>query len=477
MKPEGDETRISLDFDPERGLRASILTHDRLLGRRLILHARARFLLVPALIGGAYFAKHVIGVAGLDVAALTRLAIVVAIYNTVIMWMAVPRRDPRHAAKHRSSLRALLLVSMVLDFLALTVAVWLVGGARSPFLAFYIFHLVITSFLLPRNAALFSTLLATVCLSGLVLGEYTGLIPTRSPAGAVSGVGPLDGRYVVTVLTVYTTLFVLISLLMTGLLQLIRAAERANQEKAIELEKLSTMRREFLLVALHDVNSPIGVVSMLVRNLREGICGPLQPAQDEQLDRVLKHLKELEQFLYELRVLSQVDSADLTEHGTEIPVGFLLGEIVEQQLDYASSHGHTLSVEPSGAVGLVFGVPRLIHEAIANYITNAIKYTPDGGTITAHVAEHNGTVRVEVRDNGVGISQGDQRRLFREFVRVGRTNPVVKRAKGTGLGLSLVRRIVEAHGGSVGVQSDPGQGSTFWLELPACRVVNGAASG
>lgn len=455
-------------FDAAERLRRSILTHDLLLGRRLLVHARARYLVVPAIIGGALFAKHVVGVDGLDVAALSAVALVIASYNTVFMSLVRPRRDPEHAGEHRAFLRTLLLITIVLDFLSLTVSVWLVGGARSPFLTFYLFHVVIASFLLSRRAAFGAVALASVLLWLLVLGEYRGLIPSHRPAGAVLGSDDLDGRFVVTVLTVYTSLFALISLLVTSLAHLLRAAEHENQKKATELEKLSTMRREFLLVAMHDINSPIGLISMLLNNLRSGLVGPLQPKQEEQLDRVLKHIGGLESFLHELRVLSEIDSADLSEHSTEISMMFLLGEVADQQQDYASTRGHTLVVEPSDSAALVFGVPRLLHEAIANYITNAIKYTPDGGTIRARVEQKDGKVRIEVQDSGVGITAADQERLFREFVRVGRGNPTVKKQKGTGLGLSLVRRIAEAHGGRVGVVSTPGVGSTFWLELPVC---------
>lgn len=449
-----------------------LLAHDRLLGRRLLLHTRARYVLAGTLAAGAVVADRLVGIEGLDVPALVLLATVIALYNTAIRGLARRRCDPERAAGERGFLRLLLLASVLLDYLALTVTIWLLGGARSPFLAFYLFHVVITSFLLPRPAAALSTALAVLCLAVLVTGEYAGLIPRKAPVGLVQTSNGLDGRLVLAVIVIYSTLFVLTSLLVGSLTHMLRESERANQEKARQLERLSSMRKDFLLVALHDINSPIGVVTMLLRNLRAGICGPLAPAQEEQLDRTLKHLRSLEEFLQDLRTLSHLDAAEIEQHSTEIPVAFLMQQVIEEETDHARSRRQTLRMAGTDTVALVWGVPRLIREALANYVTNAIKYTPEAGVIEASVSEGAGVVRVEVRDSGIGISQEDQQRLFREFVRVGREHPLAREAKGTGLGLSLVRRIVEAHGGRVGVESEPAKGSTFWLELPSCRAVS-----
>jgi signal transduction histidine kinase len=102
---------------------------------------------------------------------------------------------------------------------------------------------------------------------------------------------------------------------------------------------------------------------------------------------------------------------------------------------------------------------------LANYLTNAVKYTSPGGTVVVAASSTGGSVRIEVRDSGPGISEEDQRRLFQEFSRLGRVGGDGKKVGGTGLGLSIVRRIAEAHGGCAGVISKPGSGSTFFLEF------------
>lgn len=449
---------------PRSTLRAALAP---LVAERLRLFAYARFFVVVLLLAGAPIAVHTVGIRGLDQRALLWLALAMTIYNAVILALASGSGVPDDSPAGVQRQRRLLAASVALDFGALTAAVWILGGARSPFLAFYLFHLVVTAFLLPRRSALLAAALATALLTTLVLGELSGRLPTHAPIGIISTGAPITGPEALTVLAVYSTLFLLISVSATGLVARLRRAEEDSRRKSLELERLSAMRREFLLLALHNMNSPLGVVTMLLRNLRAGILGPLEPRQDEQLDRSLRKLDSLTDFLAELRTLSELDRADLHDHSTEVSLAFLLADAVDAHRDLAETKRHTLRFEDTNDAGLVFGVPRLLREALVNYVTNAIKYTPEGGEITARVAARDGRVRAEVADTGVGIDPGDVPRLFHEFVRVP-ARPGAPREKGTGLGLSLVKRIAEAHAGAVGVDSAPGRGSTFWLELPAC---------
>lgn len=462
--------------EDDRPAPIALLFHDRVLGRRLLLHSRVRYLAAATLAVLALALGRPVGVPSAGVRWLVIVACMIAAYNTLILGLARPRSGPERATESRRFLRVVLLVSIVLDYAALTVPVWLLGGMHSPFLAFYLFHVVISSFLLPRPAAAVSVVLAVFCLAFIVFGEVWGLLPHETHAEFVQSEQRPGLRFAVLVFVIYSSLFVLTAALVISLTHLLRVAERENQKKAMDLEALSSMRREFLLVALHDIHSPIGLVTMLLRNMLKGACGALTEPQTAQLGRAMSHLGRIETFLQELRTLSRLESADLAEHMSEVPVVFLAGEVLDHERENAEAKQIELRLEPTESVGLAWGVPALVREAIVNYVTNAIKYTPEGGRVTIAVQDRGDTVRIEVRDSGIGISREDQARLFREFVRVGRDNPLARQAKGTGLGLSLVHRIARSHQGRVGVESEPGQGSVFWLELPGCRSVRDAQS-
>jgi signal transduction histidine kinase len=116
------------------------------------------------------------------------------------------------------------------------------------------------------------------------------------------------------------------------------------------------------------------------------------------------------------------------------------------------------------ALPLVMGNPIRLGQVVTNFVTNAIKFTPGGGTVTISARETEGEVAIEVKDTGIGIALEDQAQIFDKFYRV--KSAQVSRIEGTGLGLAIVKSIVEGHGGRVWVESELGQGSTFGFALP-----------
>jgi signal transduction histidine kinase len=132
----------------------------------------------------------------------------------------------------------------------------------------------------------------------------------------------------------------------------------------------------------------------------------------------------------------------------------------------ASRHGIQLNAVIASDVGTIEADERKVKQILYNLLSNAVKFTPDGGRVDVSVRTDNGDIRVEVRDNGIGIAPADQERIFEEFRQVGRE----RSREGTGLGLTLTKRFVELHGGRIWLESTPGSGSTFGFTLPLRRA-------
>lgn len=444
------------------------LWHNQLLGQRLYVFSLVRFPAAAGIVVAALFARHVVGIEGLRVADLYCCAAFLAIYNLGVVLAVHPYRDPEQVERGFGLLSKIAHGTIVTDYLVLTYAIWLLGGGRSPFLAFYLLHAILASVLLSRRAAFAHAAIGYLLLAGIVVGEWMQWIPRNRPLGAVFEGSDQDIRPILTVLFVYGLLTATATYLMTGIASALRAGERRLRTATEELDDLAKLRRAFLHVVLHDIRSPVSTVVTLLETLAAGDVGPLSDKQKERIVRAEAQLRGMLSFLHDLQVLTDLEAGGLADAMEPVDLRISLGEVVEDHMDAAQQGGLELRTELPDTLAKVQGVDRLLREAVANYITNAIKYNPPGKAITVRARQLNEMIRIEVADNGSGIAGSDQERLFREFVRVRKhTDKASSRPPGTGLGLSIVRRIAEVHRGRAGVVSQLGQGSTFYIELPA----------
>jgi len=441
------------------------LTHLRLLGSRVYLHTWIRLILAVTIMIGAAVGHHLIGVVELDVTALLLLGAAIAGYNAVAWWIIRTRRSG--SPEDQAVLIRVHYASIVLDYLALSVAIWLVGGVRSPFVPFFLLHAILSCLLLPRRDAIIFHFMAYAFLTALVLLEWSGLVSPRLPPGAVAATGPLDGRYALTEIIVYGILFALTAVLLIGMARRFRDGERRIRRANLELERLSRARRDFLDIALHNLKAPIGATTMFLSNLKAGLGGPVTEKQSDWIERSLLRLGGITRFLADLHILSRLEAGKIEAEMTEVDVADMVAGVVEEMSDLAEQHRHALTLEVADDLPRVRGIGLLLREAVANYVTNAIKYTPDGGRITVRAVAAPPNVRIEVADTGIGIAPEDRERLFTEFVRIRRKDTGLGRVDGSGLGLTIVKRVINSHGGTVSVTSEAGRGSTFRLELPA----------
>ena len=150
---------------------------------------------------------------------------------------------------------------------------------------------------------------------------------------------------------------------------------------------------------------------------------------------------------------------------------FALADAIQSALAFvrerAAGHGIELAVDLAADLGTVVADERKIRQVLLNLLSNAAKFTPDGGWIGVSAQRVNGGIRVSVRDTGIGIAPEDQASVFDEFQQVGR--PSDRSREGTGLGLTLAKRFIELHGGRIWLKSEIGKGTTFTFSLPLTR--------
>jgi len=166
----------------------------------------------------------------------------------------------------------------------------------------------------------------------------------------------------------------------------------------------------------------------------------------------------------ELLDVSQIESGELTLDVQSISLGDFLAETVEQNNRLAASKGTCVQLEPVPPVTLEAD-PFRLRQVLDNLITNAVKFSPPSTTVTVTAVQKADMWHIRVADEGPGISMEDQKRLFQPFGRVS-TRPTGGETS-TGLGLAISRRVIEAHGGSIGMGDNQPTGSVFWVTLPA----------
>lgn len=239
-----------------------------------------------------------------------------------------------------------------------------------------------------------------------------------------------------------------------------RKIEAQNQE----LIHLSEMKDSFLGMAAHDLRNPISSIQMIAEMLNNQEMKFEPEETREFLDVVLQQTKYMLNLLNDLLDISQIESGKINLELEDVDIKAFLGETIQRFNHIARQKKSKVQMGQCDQ-GLVRGDALRLRQVMDNLISNAVKYSPAGSLIKVN-AFHNGALwRIEVIDPGPGISETDQKKLFKDFAKLS-ARPTAGE-KSTGLGLAITRRVVEAHAGKIGVDSQLGQGSTFWIELPA----------
>lgn len=227
------------------------------------------------------------------------------------------------------------------------------------------------------------------------------------------------------------------------------------------LKRTDAVRRDFVANVSHELQTPLATLSAHAESLAGSDLSSSQAK--ESLAAIRRQVDRLSALVADLLELSRIESEGFEPVWTTVDVNALVDDLESEWRPRAQEGGQTLTVESEPGL-TVTGDRRMLRQAVANLLENAIKYAGVGARIRLIARRLNGCARVEVIDTGRGIPIEDQPRLFERFYRVekGRT----RATGGTGLGLSIVNHVVEVHGGTVAVESTPGAGATFVITIP-----------
>lgn len=237
------------------------------------------------------------------------------------------------------------------------------------------------------------------------------------------------------------------------------ALERQNEE----LRRLSDLKNTFVGMAAHDLRNPIATIQMMADVLLSSRIDLSGAEQRELLADMALRTRGMMAMLDELLDVTQIEAGKLELHLEAVVLPEFLEEVVRRHAALATPKGTRVLLE-SAPRGILEADPVRLGQALDNLVSNAVKYSPPGSIVRVSAVRPRDAWRFHVRDEGPGILPGDRARLFTDFARLSARPTGDERS--TGLGLAITRRVIEAHGGTIGVESEPGHGADFWFSLP-----------
>ncbi|MEI8232107.1 MAG: PAS domain-containing sensor histidine kinase, partial [bacterium] len=246
-----------------------------------------------------------------------------------------------------------------------------------------------------------------------------------------------------------------------------------HKETENKLKEIDKLKDDFLSVTTHELKTPLMPIKSQTQLLLSGDYGEISEKQKMAVEMILRNEELLNTLTNELLDITKIKSNKLKLTLENIDINLLLADIVKDQGDLAKKKSITCSILPTNKIGMIMADKFRLTQVITNLLNNAIKFTPEHGSIEIAVKLLNNELVITIKDTGIGISPENLGKLFVPFFQI--EGSVERRYRGTGLGLAICKGIVEAHGGMIWVKSDGlGKGSTFGFSLPINNHVKGA---
>lgn len=372
-------------------------------------------------------------------------------------------------------------LQIMMDWIALTVLCHYTLGMESPFVFFYIFHIILSSLFVSRASCLRHGVLAITLLAAMVWLEQTGRLQTPAWPGAPR-IQDGNGVYTLFFLSAFAALILLAIFLSTTVVCRLRAGEESQQKLKDELQAAlkkqvtqDQSRQSFMRVMSHEIRSPMAAVQSMLKVVADGYAGEVSPKAKEMVQRSELRIRQLMELVNELLDLIRGSQPVPEDQRQNIRFPVALAKTIGELSVQASRKEISFQLELEGG-GFVFqGDLQDLERIVMNIASNAIKYTPEFGTVRVRGKRLDGDwYQLEITDSGIGIPADEMPRIYDEFYRA--SNAKKELREGTGLGLAIVKRTIEKYHGEISIQSQLGKGTSVFLKFPQAPAMAALAA-
>ena len=276
--------------------------------------------------------------------------------------------------------------------------------------------------------------------------------------------------FILAVVLFFMILFVVLPVYSIVVTHEIRKRRRAEAElirAKEEAERVSKFKDRFLSTMSHELRTPLNAVLGFSDLLADKRSGELNERQRRYVGHITTGGKHLLKLISDILDLSKIEAGRMELSCEDLSVANTIGEVISVMRPLAEKRAQTLSSDADRGLSVHADATRF-KQILLNLVGNAIKFSPEGGSIEIAAQQAGREIEVKVRDNGPGIPQEEQKRIFDAFYRLRKSGEA---AEGTGLGLAITESLVKLHGGSLGLESEPGRGTCFYFNLPAATSV------
>lgn len=349
------------------------------------------------------------------------------------------------------------------DALVMTAAIYFTGGELSPLFPIYLIEITVVALLGNLGMTILCAVFATLSYVAMAVLVRAGVLAGWPAPVAVAG--GLTTSYVITD-ALYAAFVLGVPTYYTArILQDLRRKQVVLEERTRQLIEAGRQKSEFMANVTHELRTPIHGICGLSDLIDSGVYGPVSPKQRDAQGTIRRSARSLLALIDDLLELSRADAAKLQISPRPVDVGELLGTVVAAARGMVGTKALEVEVDAPADLPQVQSDPRGLNHIVLNLLSNAAKFTPEGGRIFVRARAWGHTaVRIEVEDTGIGIAPEDQARIFEEFHQVDGSSE--RQYGGVGLGLAVVQRLARALKATVDVRSAVGQGTTFGLVVP-----------